>query len=68
MIAAIAAACGSCTATASRCEDPPVIRKILEHLGLPSKPPIIHPARSRGPPGQAFPDDDLSQMPAFDLA
>jgi hypothetical protein len=29
-------------------EDPRVIKKILEHLGLPTSPPRIHPAR--GPP------------------
>ena len=29
-------------------EDPPVIKKILEHLGLPTSPQRIHPAR--GPP------------------
>ena len=29
-------------------EEPPVIRKILEHLGLPTSPPRFHPAR--GPP------------------
>jgi hypothetical protein len=29
-------------------EDPPVIKKILEHLGLPTSPPRFHSAR--GPP------------------
>lgn len=29
-------------------EDPKVIRKILEHMGIPTKPPTLHPAR--GPP------------------
>jgi len=43
-------------------EDPPVIRKILEHLGLPSKPPSAFPAR--GPPQSA--DDDSQQFPDLD--
>jgi hypothetical protein len=46
----------------SAIEDPPVISKILNHLGLPSDPPRLHPAR--GPPdseqsdlfSQDFPD------------
>jgi hypothetical protein len=42
-------------------EDPPIIKKILEHLGLPHKPPRTWPAR--GPPAvdygsQQFPDFD----------
>jgi len=43
-------------------EDPKIIRKILDHLGIPSSPPKLGPAR--GPPtnqddlfAQAFPDD-----------
>jgi hypothetical protein len=44
-------------------EDPQVIKKILEHLGLPSKPPMPWPAR--GPPQRA--DDDFQQFPNFDL-
>ena len=30
--------------------DPPVVHKILDHLGLPSEPPLIAPARA--PPQQ----------------
>jgi hypothetical protein len=47
----------------SAIEDPAVIRKILTHLGLNTKPPPIHPAR--GPPG--LPLDEYSQMPSYDL-
>lgn len=43
-------------------EDPPVIKKILEHLGLPSKPPMPWPAR--GPPSSAH--DDFQKFPDFD--
>lgn len=43
-------------------EDPAVIKKILEHLGLPSKPPKPWPAR--GPP-LTF-EDDCQQFPDFD--
>jgi hypothetical protein len=61
------AECGGKTKIIAAIEDPPVIRKILEHLGLPTKPPVIHAARSRGPPVGSFPDDDFSQMPSFDF-
>lgn len=43
-------------------EDPYVIKKILNHLGLPLKPPTIWPAR--GPPS-GF--DDYQQFPEFDF-
>lgn len=43
-------------------EDPPVIKKILEHLGLPSKPPMPWPAR--GPPQKT--DDEFQKFPDFD--
>jgi hypothetical protein len=43
-------------------EDPQVIKKILSHLGLPTKAPTIFPAR--GPP-LAF--DDLQQLPDYEL-
>ena len=46
-------------------EDPKVIRKILEHMGLPTKPPTLHPAR--GPPMQKYHvEDDFSQS-SFDM-
>jgi hypothetical protein len=42
-------------------ENPKVIRKILEHMGLDTKPPPLQPAR--GPPKQEshFQDDFLQQ-------
>jgi hypothetical protein len=42
-------------------EDPKVIRKILEHMGLATKPPPLHPAR--GPPKvqHHFEDDYFQQ-------
>jgi Putative transposase len=43
-------------------EDPPVIKKILEHLGLPTKPPVPWPAR--GPPPSL--EHDTQQFPDFD--
>jgi len=43
-------------------EDPSVIKKILEHLGLPSKPPMPWPAR--GPPQNG--DHDFQRFPDFD--
>ena len=46
-------------------EDPAVIVKILEHLGLPSRAPQVHSAR--GPPRQAeITDFDMSQFPSID--
>ena len=46
-------------------EDPKVIQKILDHKGLPTKPPSLHPAR--GPPKhQNYFEDDFSQ-PHFDM-
>ena len=42
-------------------EDPKVIRKILEHMGLATKPPPLHPAR--GPPkAQHHFEDDFNQQ------
>ena len=40
--------------------EPASVKSVLEHLGLPTEPPAIAPAR---PP----PLDDLDQTPAFDL-
>jgi hypothetical protein len=46
-------------------EDPPVIKKILEHLGLPSRRALPWPAR--GPPGRAEEDfEDFQQFPIFE--
>ena len=55
-------ACGDKMKIIAAIEDPPVIRKILEHLGLPSKPPMPWPAR--GPPPIA--EYDNQQFPDFD--
>jgi hypothetical protein len=40
--------CGGKMKIIAAIEDPKVIRKILEHMGLETKPPPQHPAR--GPP------------------
>ena len=46
-------------------EDPKVIRKILEHMGLDTKPPRLMPAR--GPPKvQHHFEDDFAQQ-HFDM-
>jgi hypothetical protein len=42
--------CGGKRVLVAFIEDPPVIEKILSHLGLPTKPPPLAPARS--PPQQ----------------
>ena len=41
-------------------QDPPVIEKILRHIGEPTEPPEVLPAR--GPPQRemAFPQEDAS--------
>ena len=41
-------------------EDPKVIRKILDHSGLPTKPPSLHPARG-APKQQHHFEDDFNQ-------
>jgi hypothetical protein len=53
--------CGGKMRIIAAIEEPSVIRKILEHLGLPTKPPPLYPAR--GPPNQQhhFDDDDFQQ-------
>ena len=43
-------------------EDPGAIKKILMHVGLPTKPPTPWPAR--GPPPSV--DRDIQQFPNFD--
>jgi hypothetical protein len=54
--------CGGKMKIITAIEDPLVIKKILEHLGLPSKPLMPWPAR--GPPQRA--EDDFQQFPNFD--
>ena len=61
----ICSKCGGKMKIIAAIEDPKVIRKILDHNGLPTKPPSLHPAR--GPPGhQHHFEDDFSQPP-FDM-
>lgn len=50
-------ACGGKMRIIAAVEDPKVIKKILDHLGLPSTPPFARPAR--GPPLVAW--DDYQQ-------
>lgn len=57
--------CGGKMKIIAAIEDPRVIRKILEHMGLATKPPPLHPAR--GPPKvQHHFDDDFNQQ-HFDM-
>ena len=58
--------CGDKMKIIAAIEDPQVIKKILGHLGLPTKPPKIWPAR--GPPGSAPDFDEVQQFPEFDFA
>ncbi len=53
--------CGGKMKIIAAIEDPKVIRKILEHMGLPTKPPPLYPAR--GPPkyDHHFEDDFTQQ-------
>jgi len=53
--------CGGRMKIIAAIEDPKVIRKILEHMGLDAKPPPLQPAR--GPPSleSHFADDFLQQ-------
>ncbi len=51
-------ACGGKVRIVAAIEDPPIIKKILEHLGLPTVPPST--AQSRGPP------NDATETPAFE--
>ena len=44
--------CGSRRRLIALITDPPVLRKILRHLGLPAEPPALAPPRS--PPQMAF--------------
>ncbi|MCB0385750.1 MAG: transposase [Bdellovibrionales bacterium] len=54
--------CGSKMKIIAAIEDPQVIKKILEHLDLPTKSPMPWPAR--GPPSRA--EDDFQKFPDFD--
>ena len=57
--------CGGKMKIIAAIEDPKVIRKILEHMGLDTKPPPLHPAR--GPPKlQHHFEDDFNQQ-RFDM-
>lgn len=56
--------CGGKIKIIAAIEDPKVIRKILEHMGLPAKPPLLAPAR--GPPKLHHHFDDGSFQQSFD--
>ncbi len=78
----ICPACGTSLTFISFLTDPQPITRILAHIGEPTSPPLIHPAR--GPPQTEFhmglagreaekvaqgdPPDDLDQTPEFDPA
>ena len=49
--------CGGKMKIIAAIEDPKVIRKILDHNGLPTKPPSLHPARGPPKPQHHFEDD-----------
>lgn len=58
--------CGAKMKIIAAIEDPKVIRKILDHMGLDTKPPPLHPAR--GPPKyQNRFEDDFNQQ-HFDMS
>ncbi len=53
--------CGGKMKIIAAIEDPRVIKKILEHMGLSTKPPPLHPAR--GPPKHEHHfEDDFNQQ------
>ncbi len=52
--------CGGKMKIIAAIEDPKVIRKILEHIGLSTKPPPLYPAR-RPPKVQHRFEDDFAQ-------
>jgi hypothetical protein len=59
--------CGSELRILASLTQPEPVHAILEHLGLPTTPPPLAPAR--GPPELAFDfDQHLNQTPAFDPA
>jgi len=78
----ICPACGTALTFIAFLTDPVPITRILAHIGEPTSPPLIHPAR--GPPQTEFhmslagreaeevaqgdPPDDLDQTPEFDPA
>lgn len=57
--------CGAKMKIVACIEDPPIIRKILSHLGLTPHPPSIWSAR--GPPTAPI-DEDHQQFPDYDFA
>ena len=50
-------------------DDPPIVEKILEHLGLPSERPVIAPARAPPRPelDDEFGDSDIGDPDIDDL-
>ena len=61
----ICSKCGGKMEIIAAIEDPKVIRKILDHNGLPTKPPSLHPAR--GPPSQQRHFDDDFNQSSFEM-
>jgi hypothetical protein len=57
--------CGGNMKIIAAIEDPKVIRKILEHMGLATKPPPLHPAR--GPPKQHNHFEDNFNQSRFEM-
>jgi hypothetical protein len=57
--------CGGRMKIIAAIEDPKVIRKILDHMGLDTKPPQLMPAR--GPPMQQHHFEDDFNQQHFDL-
>lgn len=57
--------CGGKVKIIAAIEDPQVIRKILDHKGLPTKPPSLHPAR--GPPKLQSHFEDEFHQGHFDM-
>ncbi len=55
--------CGGKTKIIAAIEDPHVIKKILNHLGLPTAPPTIW--KARGPPNSH--SNEFQQFPNFDF-
>jgi len=58
--------CGGRMKIIAAIEDPKVIRKILDHMGLDTKPPLLKPAR--GPPKQQHHFEDDFNQQQFDMS
>ena len=66
--------CGGERRIIAQIDEGPVARKILAHLGLPTRLPVRTPARGQaqgeiwdtGPPGLARPEPVVDDLPLFD--